>query len=138
MKKLTKKGFTLIELLAVIVVLAILLVIAVPRVLDVIESARSESLGKSAQIVARYLKQDYAIKMVRGTAPTAAIVSPGVACPAEAGHNAAEGGCLYTMSLSGSEASFTVIISGLGRFARWRATSVDGATPTIVSYTPTP
>ena len=130
MKRLNNKAFTLIELLAVIVVLAILLVIAVPRVLDVIESARSESLGKSAQIVAKYLKEQYAIQMVTGTAPFAAITTP-TPCPTEAGFNTTEGECVYTMAISGSEATFTVTIRGLLRFARWYAQSVDGANPTI-------
>ena len=44
MKK--KNGFTLVELLAVIVILAIILVIAVPKILNVIEETKKDSLKK--------------------------------------------------------------------------------------------
>ena len=46
-----KKGFTLIELLAVIVILAILLVIAVPKILNVIDSARANAWQESTALV---------------------------------------------------------------------------------------
>jgi prepilin-type N-terminal cleavage/methylation domain-containing protein len=132
MKRLNKKGFTLIELLAVIVVLAILLVIAVPRVLDVIESARSESLGKSAQIVAKHLKQEHAIALTQGTAPSASITDP-TACPEASGFNASEGNCVYTLDLTGGEPEFVVTIQGLQRFAGWYAQSTDGNNATVSS-----
>ncbi len=130
MKRLNKKGFTLIELLAVIVVLAIILAVAVPRVLDVIENARKESLGKSAQMAAKYLSQEYAIQFVQGTQPVDPITTY-TACPPEVGFAAADGDCRYTLTLTGSEPTFTVMIKGAGRFNRWQATSINGAVPTI-------
>ena len=136
MKRMNKKGFTLVELLAVIVVLAIILVIAVPRILDVIESARKESLGRSAQMVANYLQKESAIKMLSSTFPVTNATA--VACPDDSGWPAGgtDGGCTYTVAVTGTEAVYTVTISGLGKFAGWRAISVDGKTPTISSYTP--
>lgn len=127
MKRLNKKGFTLIELLAVIVVLAIILAVAVPRVLDVIEDARKESLGKSAQMVARYINQAYAIDLAQGNLAQTA-VSAGTACPAEAGFaSPTDGACTYQLALTGSEPTVTVTIVGAGRFARWTAVSINGA-----------
>ncbi len=129
MKKINKKGFTLIELLAVIVVLAIILVIAVPRILDVIESARKESLGRSAQMVANYLQKDSAIRML---ASDFTVPSEFTDCPADAGFaEPAEGDCQYFASLTGTEASFTVRITGAGKFEGWTAESTNGETPTI-------
>ncbi len=129
MKKMNKKGFTLVELLAVIVVLAIILVIAVPRILDVIESARKESLGRSAQMVANYLQKDSAIKMLSSTFPVA---GSGINCPVDSGWDnaAGEGTCTYVVAVTGTEARFTVTINGAGKFAKWRAVSIDGASPT--------
>ena len=129
MKRMNKKGFTLVELLAVIVVLAIILVIAVPRILDVIESARKEALGRSAQMVANYLQKDSAIRMLSSdfTVPAGS-----TDCPADAGFaEPAEGNCQYTATLTGTEASFTVTIVGAGKFAGWTAVSTNGKTPTI-------
>ena len=54
MKK--NKGFTLIELLAVIVILAIILAIAVPRVINVIAGARTDSFRASVDMLASGLK----------------------------------------------------------------------------------
>ena len=129
MKRINKKGFTLVELLAVIVVLAIILVIAVPRILDVIESARKESLGRSAQMVANYLQKDSALRMLSSdfTVP-----EDGEDCPEDAGFaDPEEGDCTYDSSLEGTEASFTVTIVGAGKFAGWTAISTNGKTPTI-------
>ena len=130
MKRMNKKGFTLVELLAVIVVLAIILVIAVPRILDVIESARKESLGRSAQMVANYLQKDSAVKMLSSTFPVAAT---NVTCPEDSGWpvGGTDGACTYDVTVTGTEASFTVEIVGAGKFAGWTATSVDGKTPTF-------
>ena len=50
MKK--RNAFTLIELLAVIVILAVILVIAIPRILDVIETSKKDSLKNAAQLIA--------------------------------------------------------------------------------------
>ena len=127
--KLNKKGFTLIELLAVIVVLAIILVIAVPRILDVITTARRESIGKSAQMISKHLVQDYAIQSVTGTAPGA--VTTATACPDSAKFNTTEGTCRYTSSLVSGEMIFTVTITGAGKFAGYTAVSIDGKAATV-------
>jgi len=128
MKK-NKKGFTLIELLAVIVVLAIILVIAVPRVLKVIEDARKESLGKSAQMAAKHMQQDYALQVLSGTVPEAK--TEDTACPATAG--VTEGTCTYTSASNAStgELDYTVKIVGSGKFTGWTATSVNGNTANV-------
>ena len=47
MKSEKVNGFTLIELLAVIVILAIILVIAIPKILNVIEETKKDSLKKT-------------------------------------------------------------------------------------------
>ena len=52
MKSEKVNGFTLIELLAVIVILAIILVIAVPKILNVIEETKKDSLKNTAQLIA--------------------------------------------------------------------------------------
>ena len=41
--KMNKKGFTLIELLAVIVILAVIALIAVPRIIELLNSARKSA-----------------------------------------------------------------------------------------------
>ena len=51
MKK-NKNAFTLIELLAVIVILAVILVISIPRILNVIETSKKDSLKNAAQLIA--------------------------------------------------------------------------------------
>ncbi len=48
-----KKGFTLVELIAVVVILGIILVIAVPRITDVIESAKINSVIKNEEMLVR-------------------------------------------------------------------------------------
>ena len=50
MKK--RNAFTLIELLAVIVILAVILVISIPRILNVIETSKKDSLKNAAQLIA--------------------------------------------------------------------------------------
>lgn len=122
--RMNKKGFTLIELLAVIVVLAIILVIAVPRVISVIATARKESLGKTAQMAARYMQQDYAIQSLTGTAPTAQ--STAQPCPDAAGVK--DGTCTYTSALNSDtgELDYTVKVVGTGKFAGYIAQSVNG------------
>ena len=52
MKSEKVNGFTLIELLAVIVILAIILVIAIPKILNVIEETKKDSLKNTAQLIA--------------------------------------------------------------------------------------
>ena len=47
-----KNAFTLIELLAVIAILAIILVISIPKILDVIETSKINTLKNSAQLIA--------------------------------------------------------------------------------------
>ena len=47
-----KSGFTLIELLAVIAILAIILVISIPKILDVIETSKINTLKNAAQLIA--------------------------------------------------------------------------------------
>ena len=54
-----KSGFTLIELLAVIVILAIILVISIPRILDVIETSKINTLKNTAQLIADSAEKKY-------------------------------------------------------------------------------
>ena len=49
MKK--RNAFTLIELLAVIVILAVILVISIPRILDVIDESKLDSIKSSARMI---------------------------------------------------------------------------------------
>lgn len=49
--KIKFKGFTLIELLAVIAILAIVLLIAVPKVIDIVESAKKSSFENDAKMI---------------------------------------------------------------------------------------
>lgn len=58
--KSKKKGFTLLELLGVIVILAITLVIAVPRVVNVVEESKKESLKISGENLIKAAEQDHA------------------------------------------------------------------------------
>lgn len=128
------KGFTLVELLAVIVVLAIILAIAVPRVINVIVSARSESLGNFAQIVTKYLKQKYQVDVVNGTAATTSTTGFANDCPSDAGFNQTkEGDCQYDITITGTEAVFTVKIIGSGKFDGYIATSINVNTSTVSS-----
>jgi type IV pilus assembly protein PilA len=62
-----KKGFTLVELLAVIVILAIILVIAVPKILNVIESTRTESMESTALLILDSAEREYATRLALGT-----------------------------------------------------------------------
>ena len=47
-----KSGFTLIELLAVIAILAIILVISIPKILDVIETSKINTLKNAVKLIA--------------------------------------------------------------------------------------
>ncbi len=79
-------------------------------------------------MVANYLQKDSAIRMLASdfTVPVGS-----TDCPADAGFaEPAEGNCQYTATLTGTEASFTVTITGAGKFAGFTATSVNGKTPT--------
>ena len=58
MKSEKVNGFTLIELLAVIVILAIILVIAVPKILNVIEETKKDSLKNTAQLIAESAEKE--------------------------------------------------------------------------------
>ena len=58
MKK-NKSGFTLIELLAVIAILAIILVISIPKILDVIETSKINTLKNTAQLIADSAEKKY-------------------------------------------------------------------------------
>ncbi len=48
-----KKGFTLVELISVVVILGIILVIAIPRITDVIESAKINAVIKNEEMLVR-------------------------------------------------------------------------------------
>ena len=54
-----KSGFTLIELLAVIAILAIILVIAIPRILDVIETSKINTLKNAVKLIADSAEKKY-------------------------------------------------------------------------------
>ena len=65
MKK--KNAFTLIELLAVIVILAVILVIAIPRILDVIEESKKDSIKSSARMIINSAEKKNMIDKVNGS-----------------------------------------------------------------------
>ena len=54
-----KSGFTLIELLAVIAILAIILVISIPKILDVIETSKINTLKNAVQLIADSAEKKY-------------------------------------------------------------------------------
>ena len=58
MKK-NKSGFTLIELLAVIAILAIILVISIPKILDVIETSKINTLKNTVKLIADSAEKKY-------------------------------------------------------------------------------
>lgn len=123
--KLNKKGFTLIELLAVIVVLALILVIAVPRIMDVISKAAQGSLDQSAKMVAKYMQKDYALKMLDGSTPTPT-AGTDVACPTEAGFDATQMECKYTLVITDNQPTYTVTMTGTsGRLDGKTATATE-------------
>ena len=66
MKK-NKNAFTLIELLAVIVILAVILVIAIPRILDVIETSKKDSIKSSARMIINSAEKKNMIDKVNGS-----------------------------------------------------------------------
>ena len=66
MKK-NKSGFTLIELLAVIVILAVILVISIPRILDVIETSKKDSIKSSARMIINSAEKKSMIDKVNGS-----------------------------------------------------------------------
>ena len=60
-------GFTLIELLAVIVILAVILVISIPRILDVIETSKKDSIKSSARMIINSAEKKNMIDKVNGS-----------------------------------------------------------------------
>ena len=60
-------GFTLIELLAVIVILAVILVISIPRILDVIEESKKDSIKSSARMIINSAEKKNMIYKVNGS-----------------------------------------------------------------------
>ena len=60
-------GFTLIELLAVIVILAVILVIAIPRILNVIEESKLDSIKSSARMIINSAEKKNMIDKVNGS-----------------------------------------------------------------------
>ena len=62
-----KNAFTLIELLAVIVILAVILVIAIPRILDVIETSKKDSIKSSARMIINSAEKKNMIDKVNGS-----------------------------------------------------------------------
>ena len=66
MKK-NKSGFTLIELLAVIVILAVILVIAIPRILNVIDESKLDSIKSSARMIINSAEKKNMIDKVNGS-----------------------------------------------------------------------
>ena len=65
MKK--RNAFTLIELLAVIVILAVILVISIPRILDVIETSKKDSIKSSARMIINSAEKKNMIDKVNGS-----------------------------------------------------------------------
>ena len=66
MKK-NKNAFTLIELLAVIVILAVILVISIPRILDVIDESKLDSIKSSARMIINSAEKKNMIDKVNGS-----------------------------------------------------------------------
>ena len=62
-----RNAFTLIELLAVIVILAVILVIAIPRILDVIETSKKDSIKSSARMIINSAEKKNMIDKVNGS-----------------------------------------------------------------------
>ena len=62
-----KNAFTLIELLAVIVILAVILVIAIPRILNVIEESKKDSIKSSARMIINSAEKKNMIDKVNGS-----------------------------------------------------------------------
>ena len=54
-----KSGFTLVELLAVIAILAIILVISIPKILDVIETSKINTLKNAVKLIADSAEKKY-------------------------------------------------------------------------------
>ena len=54
-----KSGFTLIELLAVIAILAVILVISIPKILDVIETSKINTLKNTVKLIADSAEKKY-------------------------------------------------------------------------------
>ena len=65
MKK--RNAFTLIELLAVIVILAVILVISIPRILNVIETSKKDSIKSSARMIINSAEKKNMIDKVNGS-----------------------------------------------------------------------
>ena len=105
MKK-NKKGFTLIELLSVIIILGIILAIAVPRILDVINKSREESLESSAKLLIRTIEQEYEIRVMQGEE----VLLTGNCT--EYNWDPTNGSCTYSIN----EGIVTVTITGAGKF----------------------
>ena len=61
-----RNAFTLIELLAVIVILAVILVISIPRILDVIEESKKDSIKSSARMIINSAEKKNMIDKVNG------------------------------------------------------------------------
>lgn len=55
---MNKKAFTLIELLAVIVILAIIMAIAIPKIMNVIENSKKDTLVSGTKIIAKAIQAD--------------------------------------------------------------------------------
>ena len=62
-----KNAFTLIELLAVIVILAVILVISIPRILNVIETSKKDSIKSSARMIINSAEKKNMIDKVNGS-----------------------------------------------------------------------
>ena len=62
-----RNAFTLIELLAVIVILAVILVISIPRILDVIETSKLDSIKSSARMIINSAEKKNMLDKVEGS-----------------------------------------------------------------------
>ena len=54
-----RNAFTLIELLAVLVILAVILVISIPKILDVIETSKINTLKNAVKLIADSAEKKY-------------------------------------------------------------------------------
>ena len=62
-----RNAFTLIELLAVIVILAVILVISIPKILDVIDESKLDSIKSSARMIINSAEKKNMIDKVNGS-----------------------------------------------------------------------
>lgn len=118
-----RKGFTLVELLAVIVVLAIILVIAVPKILDVINSARKSAFEDSAKLLISQAEKNYLIEQAQGNEGTLSYEDDECGNLADLSAND-YGSCAITLNSDGKVTN--IELEGAGKFAGYTCEFAEG------------